>query len=95
MKQRGVVIQWRELGAQLLDETNVHYLEEIKTDYPQNYRKCCNEMLNKWLLTKLDDCWNQLCNALITIDLPVAAEEIKKELHRGAYLFVLNVYIYT
>ena len=91
MKQNGVVIKWRELGVQLLNEKDVHFLDEIKTNHPQNVRECCTEMFEEWLKTRLDASWDQLCNALITIDLPVAAKQIKQELCRGTHLFVLNV----
>ena len=91
MKQNGVVIKWRELGVQLLNEKGVHFLDEIKANHPQNVHKCCTEMFEEWLRTRLDARWYQLCNALITIDLPVAAKQIKQEMCRGIHLFVLNV----
>ena len=95
MKQNGVVIKWRELGVQLLNEKNVHFLDEIKVNHTQNVRECCTEMFEEWLRTRLDASWDQLCNALITIDLPVAAKQIKQELCRGTYLFVLYVYMHV
>ena len=92
MKKKGVVKKWRELGTQLLDENNLHYLDEIEVDHPKNVRGCCNKMFEQWLITKLDASWDQLCNALVTIDLPVAATEIKQELSRGVYVFILCTY---
>ena len=86
MKQDGVVVKWHELGVQLLNRKDIHYLDEIKVNHPQNVRDCCYKMFEQWLRTKLDASWDQLCNALITIDLPVAAREIKQELSRGAYV---------
>ena len=96
MKQNGVVVKWRELGVQLLNTKDIHYLDEIKANHPQNVRSCCYEMFEQWLKTRLDASWDQLCNALVKIDLPVAAREIKQELSRGAYVvFILNVCMYT
>ena len=88
MKQNGVVVKWRELGVQLLNTKDIHYLDEIKANHPQNVRGCCYEMFEQWLRTRLDASWDKLCNALVTIDLPVAAREIKQELSRGAYVCV-------
>ena len=82
MKQDGVVVNWHQLGMQLLREQDFHYLDEIETNWPNNVRACCTEMFNKWLQTRCDACWNKLCDALIEIDLPVAAENIIKKMSR-------------
>ena len=84
-------MKWRELGVHLLNKKDVHFLDEIEANHPQNARECCTEMFEEWLRTRLDASWDQLCNALITIDLPAAALQIKQELCRGTHLFVLNV----
>lgn len=91
MKQNNVVVKWRELGEQLLKNDDVHYLDEIKANYPRSVRDCCHEVLELWLRTRLDASLDQLCNALVTIDLPVAARDIKQELSRGAYVFTLKL----
>ena len=88
MKQNGVVVKWRELGVQLLNTKDVHILDEIEVNHPRNVRDRYYEMLKQWLRTRLDASWDQFCNALVTIDLPVAASEIKQKLSRGAYVCV-------
>ena len=95
MKQKGVVIKWRELGLQLLSKEYVRCLDIIRADHPQNSNDCCTEMLELWLKITPDANWNQLCKALNVIDLPVAAEGLIHEICRGTYPFVLNVYIHT
>ena len=88
MKLNGVAIHWHRLGTQLLQPEHIHYLDEIQNDHKISY-ECCKQMFCIWLRTNLDACWDVLCNALITIDLPVAARDIKKKLSecQGIYVF--------
>ena len=74
----GVVIHWYELGVQLLNSENSFYLDEISADFPNDHRKCCTKMFNKWLETTYGACWDQIHEALIEIGLEAAAAKVKK-----------------
>lgn len=79
MNQNGVVPRWRDLGVQLLNAHHVHLLDEIQANHQKDVRGCCTEMLETWLQTRPDASWDQLCDALTKIYLPVAAEIIRKQ----------------
>ena len=86
MTQIGVVPQWRDLGVQLLYPRYIHRLDEIQANHQKDVRACCTEMFETWLQTTPDACWNQLCDALTEISLPVAADNIQKQFCAGSYV---------
>ena len=86
MDQTGVVPHWHDLGVQLLHPQYVHRLDEIQVNHPSNVRARCTEMFETWLQTTLDACWNQLCDALTKISLPVAADKVQKKFCAGSYV---------
>ena len=53
---------WREIGVEL--GLSIHSLDEIKADNHGMVRKCCLEMLNKWLSTDLSATWKKLFHAI-------------------------------
>jgi len=55
---------WKELGVHLLDPKYQGELMIIEADYPQNAKKCCQIVLQKWLTTKVNATWGQLIQAL-------------------------------
>ena len=68
---------------------SIHYLDEIKADYHGSVRKCCFEMLNKWLSSDLSASWKKLFHA---IEPPIVSTVPKgKELQ----LLYELLYIYT
>ena len=86
MNQSGVVPRWYDLGVQLLNRHHLHLLDEIQANHQKDVRACCTEMFDTWLQTKLGACWNQLCDALTEISLPVAADNIQKKFCAGSYV---------
>ena len=72
------------LGVQLLNQRHLHLLDEIQANHQKDVRACCTEMFDTWLQTRLDACWNQLCDALTEISPPVAADNIQKQFCAGS-----------
>jgi len=93
MKQSGVVTRWYRLGIRLLHQEDLHLLQQIKANHPNNVHACCTEMFEAWLQTRIDACWDQLCEALAAIDLPVAAVKIKEKIYAGICMFA-HMYVY-
>ena len=83
----GVVVQWYDLGIQLLDdERGTGVLDAIKADHPNDVNTCCNKMFIKWLLMKPDATWSQLVKALTKIGMNTVAEDLKNQLRRGSLI---------
>ena len=81
----GVVVQWYDLGIQLLDdEDGTGVLDAIKADHPNDVNACCNKMFIKWLLMKPDATWSQLVTALRRIGMNNVAADLNKQLRRGS-----------
>jgi len=81
----GVVVQWYDLGIQLLDDKGgIGVLDAIKADHPNDVNTCCNKMFIKWLLMKPDATWSQLITALTRIGMNTVAEDLNKQLKTGS-----------
>ena len=86
MKQDGVVPQWHDLGVQLLHQDSVYLLDVIQKNNSGDVGAQCTKMFEKWLQTRPDACWNQLCDALIEISLQTAADKVRKRFCTGSYV---------
>ena len=78
----GLSTSWYELGLQLLQEhNNGSVLSEIEHDNPNNAKKCCVKMFEKWLNQQPNASWDQLLTALKEIKMNSAAEQIKGKMY--------------
>ena len=66
-----VADKWRDIGVHLLHPTliNNRVLEVIEADHPHSVEGCCKSMFEKWLETQKDASWNQLVEAIKSIEL--------------------------
>ena len=80
-----VADKWRDLGVTLLHPTLIEQriLEVIAADYPHSVENCCKSMFEKWLNTKDDASWQQLLEALHTMQLNCLADQIQSKLMTG------------
>lgn len=53
---------WRVIGT-LLDLRNEE-LAAIEAEYPTNFSRCCNKMLEKWLEVDNEASWNKICDVI-------------------------------
>ena len=78
----GFSTSWYELGLQLLEERNSgSVLSEIEHDNPNNAKRCCIKMFEKWLNQRPNASWDQLLTALNDINMNSAAEQIKGKMY--------------
>ena len=80
-----VADKWRDLGVKLLHPTLIEQrvLEVIAADHPHSVENCCKSMFEKWLNTQEDASWQQLLEALQTMQLNYLAEQIENKLMAG------------
>ena len=80
-----VADKWRDLGVKLLHPTLIEQrvLEVIAADHPHSVENCCKSMFEKWLNTKDDASWQQLLEALHTMQLNYLADQIQNKLMTG------------
>ena len=80
-----VADKWRDLGVKLLHPTQIEQrvLEVIAADHPHSVENCCKSMFEKWLNTQEDASWQQLLEALHTMQLNYLAEQIDNKLTKG------------
>ena len=80
-----VADKWRDLGVKLLHPTKIEQrvLEVIAADHPHSVENCCKSMFEKWLNTQEDASWQQLLEALQTMQLNYLAEQIENKLMAG------------
>ena len=74
--------KWEELGIKLFKKDQGAQLKIIRSDYPNNNKKCCLEMFKYWLQTDTCASWEQLLTALRSpgVNLPVVAEDLRNNL---------------
>ena len=80
-----VAHKWRDLGVKLLHPTLIEQrvLEVIAADHPHSVENCCKSMFEKWLNTQEDASWQQLLEALQTMQLNYLADQIENKLMTG------------
>ena len=80
-----VAHKWRDLGVKLLHPTLIEQrvLEVIAADHPHRVEDCCKSMFEKWLNTQEDASWQQLLEALQTMQLNYLADQIENKLMTG------------
>jgi len=73
--------RWRDIGVLLLNPATLRIIEK---NNPQDVEKCCKCMLEKWLDTQPDACWNQLLEVLRSpgVELNTLAHQIELKLRR-------------
>ena len=76
--------KWYDLGLELLDDRYVGELDTIHKDYRNDGSKtCCQKMFSKWLETREDASWDQLIEAMRTIELNSTASDVEHLLAKG------------
>ena len=55
---------WYEIGIQLLNDNQEPQLDVIKSDYGNDHKQCCIQMLWYWLKANSKANWQQLLNSL-------------------------------
>ena len=77
-----VATKWYELGLELLDEKEEHELNNIKSNYGSDVKKCCLEMFLLWLNANSDADWWQIVEALKSpgVELSATAAELERKL---------------
>ena len=83
-----VADKWRDLGVELLHPTLIEQrvLEVILANHPHSVENCCKSMFEKWLNTQEDASWQQLLEALQTMQLNYLHDQIEKKLMTGKTL---------
>ena len=76
-----VANKWYELGIQLLNESQLPRLDEIRATHSNDRREGCVEMLKCWLNINPGASWDNLINALRTpvLELLATADDIEKD----------------
>ena len=66
-----VADKWKDIGVHLLHPTLIdsRVLEVIEADHLHRVEGCCKSMFEKWLNTQKDASWNQLVEAIKSIEL--------------------------
>jgi len=79
--------KWYDLGLELLDDEYERELDMIDKDYRKDGSKmCCQKMF-----TRDDASWNQLIEAMRTIELNSVASDIEQQLVQGECVLVLEL----
>ena len=73
--ERGIIIEWYNIGLELLDSDS-GTLDVIKKNYPSDNESCCTETFNRWLQGNPDASWHQMTEALANVGLNTAAKKI-------------------
>ena len=78
-----VANKWYELGIQLLNESQLPRLDEIRATYSNEHRRGCVEMLKCWLSINPGASWDNLIRALRApgLELLATADDIEKEVN--------------
>ena len=76
-----VATRWYDLGLELFDAKYEKYLEIIDEDN-RSVESCCRKMFSKWLESKQAS-WDQLINALKTIEMDILASKVESLLLQG------------
>ena len=81
-----VANKWYELGIQLLNQSQLPKLEEIQKAYPNNFQRCCFEMLKYWLDITPGASWDNLIRTLRvpSLELLAMADDVEKDF-KGYY----------
>ena len=82
-----VADKWRDIAPHLLHRTLIdnRVLEVIAADNPRSVEGCCKSMFEKWLNTQKDASWNQLIEAIKSINLQYIASKLEKYLIGKSY----------
>ncbi|XP_065917658.1 protein NLRC3-like [Dysidea avara] len=77
--------KWKDLGVQLLDPSLIdqRVLEVIAADHPHSVEDCCKSVFEKWLNTQEDASWQQLLEALKSVQLDYLSSQIENKLKTG------------
>ena len=79
-----VATKWYDLGLELLDPRHEREMEIIDKDSKvEGTRTCCRKMFGKWLETRDDASWDQLIEAVRTIQLNEVASHIEQLVLQG------------
>jgi len=80
-----VADKWRDLGVHLLEPSQIRQrvLEVIAADHPHSVEDCCKSVFEKWLNTQEDASWEQLLEALKSVQLDYLASQIENKLKTG------------
>ena len=84
--------KWYDLGLELLDNEYAVELDTIREDYRNNIKTCCQKMFSKWLVTRDDASWDQLIEAMRTIELSSIASDVEQLLGQGQHLCMCVLY---
>ena len=63
-------IHWKEIGV-LLD-VDSKQLEELEKTYPNDFIRCCKEMINKWLKTDRNASQRKLFASIKLVTVPIS-----------------------
>ena len=86
-----VSIKWYDLGLELLEDEYEGELETIHKDYKADGSKtCCQKMFSKWLETRDGASWDQLIEAMRTIELNNVARDIEQLLVQGECVLMIR-----
>ena len=88
--------KWKDLGVQLLDPSLIdqRVLEVIAADHPHSVEDCCESVFEKWLNTQEDASWQQLLEALKSVQLDYLSSQIENKLKTGM-IFVFTTLIHV
>ena len=71
--------KWRDIGTELLDDSDTHELDTLELDYRRNNRRCCKEMFRNWIANyDTNATWNRLLEALRLVGLKALAVNVKQ-----------------
>ena len=87
-----VTDKWRELGTELLRDSCLPKLDEIRENYPNDCHKCCLMMIDHWLKTTPSATWSDILQALRSPALELTANAEKIEMEIKGYL-ILRMYL--
>ena len=83
-----VAVKWYELGLELLETKHEKYLDVIESDGNKyDVQWCCRKMFRKWLETSDTATWDQLIEAIKSINLNDVASGIPSLLLQGEYVY--------
>ena len=91
-----VADMWRDLGVRLLDPSllDQRVLEVIAADHPHSVEDCCKSVFEKWLNTQEDASWQQLLEALKSVQLDYLSSQIENKLKTGM-IFVFTTLMHN
>ena len=78
-----VYAKWYDLGLELLDDKYAGELDIMHRN--DGSKTCCQKMFSKWLKTRDNASWDQLIEAMRTIELSSGASDVEQLLVQSEY----------